>query len=220
MEYDIDLFTNRIREVLRDNFPRESDELNRSKHPKRNGKHLSDLLNDNNSLITKNIDSRMFDLGSPMAEALMPHYHILQNSEVIRKRDRATKTSMGSQGKQENKLIRDYEAVKWNGKTFSKEYTKNVRGERSKARKILEPKLRYNGQYYEDKRGVSNSYVNIHFRYIDRILDATLPYIAQEFGLRAMRKKTNGLQEEYEMQQRADLEDRFSILEIMSSFDE
>lgn len=220
MEYNIDAFVERLLTLLKDNVPFENPETSKEKHPKRNGKQLRDLFEPTKATIIRNIDMRMFDIGGPMAETLMPHYHILQNSEVIRKKGRGTTTTKGSQAKIKP-MERDYERVNWNGKTFSKEYTKNVRGERSKAAKILEPKLRYiNGRYVEDLRGVSNAYVNIHYKYIDRILDATLPYLASEMGLRAMRKKDTGLKEEYDMQKQEELDERFSIVDIFDSFDE
>lgn len=221
MDFNIDSFTARLMELLKDNAPYESDEINNEKHPKRKGRHLKDLFDKDKQTITLNLDMRTFDVGSPMDEALMPQYHILQQAEVIRKRGRGTKTSKGSQDEIGNTLDRDYEKVKWNGKTFSKEYSKNVRGERSKARKLLEPKLRYvGGKYVEDMRGgLSNIYVNKHYQYIDRILDAVVPYLAQEFELRAMRKQDSGLQEEYDMQKSEEDDDRFSILDTLNSFE-
>ena len=232
MEYDIDSFTIRLMALLRDNVPFESDELNNSKHPNRHGRHLRDLFSVQyrkeldmlpdafNTSIEQNIDTRTFEVGGAMAEALMPHYHILQQAEVIRKRGRGTKTSLGSQQKVAT-MERDYEKVSWNGKTFSKEYTKNVRGERSKAAKIRAPKLRYSGgQYYEDRRGIGNSYINIHYKYIDRILDAIVPYLASEFGLQARRKIDSGLEEEYNLQVEQDLNDRYTMLDIFDSFEE
>lgn len=227
MEYNIDAFTNRIIEVLGDNVPQENKQVGLSKHPNRKGLTLKDMFSVGGGVygiaITHNIDTRIFEVGSPMLELIAPHYHILQNSEVIRKRGRGTKTSKGSQANVKNILERDYERVSFNGKTYSKEYNKNVRGSRSKANRILEPKLRYvGGKYIEDRRGVSNSYVNTNYQYIDRILDATLPFIASEFGLRTKRKVDTGLQEEYEYEQSLDLESRFptNILDIFDSFDD
>lgn len=221
MDFNIDSFTARLMELLKDNAPYESDELNNSKHQNRKGRHLKDLFDKDKQTITMNLDMRTFDVGSQMDEALLPQYHILQQAEVIKKRGRGTKTSKGSQDEIDNKLDRDYERVKWNGKTYSKEYSKNVRGERSKARKLLEPKLRYvGGKYIEDMRGgLSSIYINIHYKYIDRILDAVVPYLAQEFNLRAMRKEDSGLQEEYDLQKSEEDDERFSILDTLSSFE-
>lgn len=231
MEFNIDDFTARLLELLRDNVPNEDAEISKSKHSNRGGRQLKDLFSESyskesgmlpdsfNATISMNIDTRVFEVGSPMVELLMPHYHILQQAETIRKRNRGTKKSKGSQDSVK-KMDRDYERVIWNGKTYSKEYSKNVRGSRSKANKILEPKLRYSGgQYYEDKRGIGGSYVNVHYKYIDRILDATVPYLADEFGLRAYRKQDTGLKEEYEYQDSIEQEDRFGILDIFGSFD-
>ena len=224
MEFNIDSFTERLLELLRDNVPYENPDLSKSKHPNRNGKQLRDLFDPKggsafNTGIIMNIDTRMFDIGGPMAEATMPHYHILQQVEVIRKRNQGTKSTKGSQEKVEP-TMRDYERVSWNGKTFSKEYSKNVRGSRSKAERIKAPKLRYTYGYYEDKRNVSGSYINIHYQYIDRILDAVVPYLAQEYNLRAKRKQDSGLSEEYDLQQTLDNEERFGILDILDSFEE
>ena len=225
MEYSIDAFTDRLLTMLRDNVPFENPDLSKSKHPNRNGMQLRDLFDIKgggafNTGITMNIDMREFEIGSPMQEALMPHYHILQQAQVIRKKGRGTKQSKGSQDKLPP-IERDYERVIWNGKTFSKEYSKNVRGARSKASKIKEPKLKYSGgKYYEDKRGMSGSYVNVHYQYIDRILDAVVPYLAQEFGMRAMRKQDYGLEEEYNYQLGQESEERFGILDILNSFEE
>lgn len=225
MEYSIDAFTDRLLTMLRDNVPFENPDLSKSKHPNRNGMQLRDLFDIKgggafNTGITMNVDMREFEIGSPMQEALMPHYHILQQAQVIRKKGRGTKQSKGSQDKLPP-IERDYERVIWNGKTFSKEYSKNVRGARSKASKIKEPKLKYSGgKYYEDKRGISGSYVNVHYQYIDRILDAVVPYLAQEFGMRAMRKQDYGLEEEYNYQLGQENEERFGILDILNSFEE
>lgn len=212
MEYSIDEFVATLREMMYDNFPLEPDKVNDSKHPNRKGKHMRDIAF-KDLPITVNLETRTFDIGSPMAEAIVPQYHILQNSEVIKKRGRGTTTSKGSQDKEQNLLMRDYERIFWNGKTYSKEYTKNVRGSRSKASKISAPKLRYrNGEYIPMQ---SNSYVNVHYRYIDRILDTITPWLADTYGMRLGRKQDTGLEEEYNMQ-----ESESSIIgDILESFD-
>ena len=212
MEYTIEAFVDRLRTLMYDNMPVESNEMLRAKHSKRGNRHFRDFAF-MDLPITIGENSRTFDLGSAMAEAITPQYHILQQAEVIHRPYKGTVKSKGSQANESNLLMRDYNKITWNGKTFSKEYEKNVRGERSKARKITEPKLRYiKGQYYEE-RNTADYYLNVHYKYIDRILDAIVPYLASEFGLTPMRKQDTGLEEDYNLQITED------IINTLFSFD-
>ena len=52
----------------------------------------------------------------------------------------------------------------------------------------------------------ANYYKNIHYHYIERTLDQTLPFIASEFGLKMGRTQISGLEEEYNAQEREDNE--------------
>lgn len=219
MEFDIDSFLNSIFQNLYENVPYESPQNYADKHSNRQGGRLRDLFDLRKQTITRNIDTRTVDVGGPMAEAKMPHYHILQQAEVIKKKGKGTKTSKGSQDSVANVMLRDYEKVSFNGKTYSKEYSKNVRGQRSKANKIIEPKLRYtNGEYKSASK--SNSYVNIYYQYIDRILDAVMPFIASDYGLKMRRKLDTGLQEEYDLQTQSEIDERFSIINMLDSFED
>ena len=221
MEYTIDSFVSRIREVMYDNFPYFPDgkmyrsswgvmQDNAQKHPNRTD-HIRDIAF-MNLPITTNMETRSFDIGSEYAELLYPYYHILQDSEVIHKRYQGTKNSKGSQDAISDKSARDYGRINWNGKTYTQEYKKNVRGGRSKKTKRL---IYKNGQYYE--YGKDTTYVNIHYRYIDRILDSTLPWIAHEFGLKMSRKVNTGLEEENAMQEEIGVA---GIIDILDSFGE
>lgn len=230
MDFNIDSFTNRLMELIADNVPYETEESYDKRHKNRNGKRLKDLFSTNslqksdqnafNTTISQNINTRTVDVGGPMAEAIMPQYHILQQAQVIHKRGRATTKSKGSQDKVKP-MERDYEKVTWNGKTFTKEYDKNVRGSRNRAEKLLSPKLRYtNDKYQIDDRYNQNVYVNTHYKYIDRILDTITPWLAGEYGLKLSRKMDTGLQEEYKSQQNEELNERFgSIFDILNTHD-
>ena len=220
-EFEINAFVDRIREMLYDNFPYFADDMeyrsswgvmqtNKQKHPNREG-HIRDIAF-KNLPVGVNLDTRTFDIGSEYAEMVYPYYHILQDSETIHKRNQGTKSSKGSQRLISDKSARDYGRVKWNGKTFSQEYKKNVRGARSKKTKKL---IYINGNYYEV--GKDDTYINIHYKYIDRILDATIPWIAHEFGLRILRKQDTGLGEEFESQREVDSQ---TMLNILDSFTE
>jgi hypothetical protein len=221
MEYTIDSFVARIREVMYDNFPYFPDEKlyrsswgvmqdNKAKHKGRTD-HIRDVAF-MNLPITTNLETRTFDIGSEYAELVYPYYHILQDSEVIHKRNQATKRSKGSQDKISDKSARDYGRVNWNGKTYTQEYKKNVRGGRSKKTKRL---IYIRGEYYE--YGKDDTYVNIHYHYIDRILDSTLPWIAHEFGMKISRKVDTGLEEENALQQEMGIA---GLIDILDSFSE
>ena len=211
MEFDIVEFTDLIRTYLYGFFPLESDDKSISKHPNRPF-HIRDVAfmwlptstSDNGNTIT-------FDIGSDYAEENYPYYHILQDSPYIRKRNRGSDKTKGSQANIKDLSKRDYGRVSFNGKTFTKEYSKNVRGER---KRITETSTRK-----------SNSYQNIHYKYIDKILDANLPFIADYFGMKMGRKKDTGLEQEYKDQYEQDKLNLatgnwdLDILDIMTSFE-
>ena len=220
MEYDLSAFANKIRDTLYDNFPLSKSLRNKSgslKHPNRKG-HARDYAFKNLPMIHTQ-DTITFDIGSPNAELNYPHYHILEDAEVIRIRGKGTKTSKGSQDKISDKKARDYGRVSWNGKTYTQEYKKNVRGIRSKTGKAK--------QYFVDSNGVAHvinetasSYVNIHYHYIERTLNATLSFIANEMGLKMLRTQNTGLGDEAQLQANADAGIDFvgNIIDTLSSY--
>ena len=224
MEYTITEFVDVLREYIYGFFPYESDEQAIAKHPNR-PLHIKDIAfmwlptssSDSGNTIT-------FDIGSEYAEQNYPYYHILQDAPVIRKRGRGTAKSKGSQAQIENLSQRDYGRIRFNGKTYSKEYEKNVRGERNN---IVKKSTRYsykNGSYVKINLE-SNSYQNVHYHYIDKILDYAVPFIANYFDLKLGRKIDTGLEEEYNEQYKQDSTQlnvgnwNLDILDIMNSFD-
>ena len=224
MEYTITEFVDVLREYIYGFFPSESDDQAIAKHPNR-PLHIKDIAfmwlptssSDSGNTIT-------FDIGSDYAEQNYPYYHILQDAPVIRKRGRGTTKSKGSQANIENLSQRDYGRIRFNGKTYSKEYEKNVRGERNN---IVKKSTRYsykNGSYVKINLE-SNSYQNVHYHYIDKILDYVVPFIANYFDLKLGRKIDTGLEEEYNDQYKQDSTQlnvgnwNLDILDIMNSFD-
>ena len=137
-------------------------------------------------------------------EQYFPYYHILQQAPVIRKQGYATEKTRGSQANVEDVRKRDYERVSFNGKTYSKEYSRNIRGKRLQLGKTSY----WKGDVFENAD--AKKYLNIHYGYIDRINEEIAPMIAREYGLKLSFIKSTGLQEEYDMQ----------FLDIFSSFEE
>ena len=213
LEFSVSAFSSRLFDYLLEsqNFPYMKDnEEDRKKHQKRNPLHLKQAIRDTTIRIDSDTKST-FDIGSETLELTHPYYHILQNSEVIHIRNKGTKKSKGSQDLIEDKAKRDYERVSWNGKTFTKEYSKNVRGARSRVEKARDK--RYTGAFYKDgklmftsKNAFSNYYYNTHYKYIDKILDTeVVDRLAAEFGLKKSRKVDSGLGEEWETQRLIDM---------------
>lgn len=208
MPFDILTFTNRLKELFTESplFPNAPEyyenewgnrQLNSEKHKGRQPLKLKTAVIQCMADTTlKEQDIVTFDIGSESLERMHPYYHILENSPIIRKRGKGTDKTKGSQAKVEN-VKRDYERVEWNGKTFVKEYARNVRGKRNRLDSV--------DHYITDSRGhvkrvnrESNSYQNVHYRYIERILDSgILELLANENDMKLMRKANTGLGEEY-----------------------
>lgn len=216
MEFTISAFAKRLKQLMYDRFPYEPNQINQYKHKNRSG-HIRDVALGNND-ITFGEDIAIFEIGNAFAEERYPYYHILQDAPYIRKRGRGTSKTKGSQARVEYNAKRDYNVVRWNGKTYSKEYSKNVRGKRNRIGKVSQWATDYNGERIFINRE-ANSYLNIHYQYIDKMLSSS-PYgitdtLAEEFGLRKMRTVNSGLGEDYQAQEHDTYE---QIIESLQSF--
>lgn len=194
MEYSLDALVDLIRQSIYNNFPYD---------PNSKNGNIRDIAFMNNPLISVDFGTdpyRMFDIGNEFAERTAPYYHILQDAQVIRKSGRGTKRSKGSQAKVEEISKRDYGKVSFNekSKTFYQEYHKNIRGQRSKASSATRF-IKLDGKTIKINRD-SDYYLNIHYNYIDKILDENLPIIAETLGLKLRRKIDTGLKEENDLQ--------------------
>lgn len=217
-EFSIDNFVTILRKNIYDNFPYEDEQIKMSKHFNK-PLHIRDVAFMDNKVEYIDENKRSFDIGNYYAEKEYPYYHILQDAEVIKKKYRGTAQTKGSQDKIKDRGLRDYNRVTFNGKTFSREYAKNVRGARSKANKILEPKLEYiKGEYRVKRDSMQTYYVNKHYHYIDKILDTVLPWVAQEFGGRMLRKVDIGLEEDYYAQNNSDESEIYMLENMLSSY--
>lgn len=210
VEFSLQGFTNSIRQNLYDNFPYENDETKMMKHLKR-PLHIRDIAL---GLPYMSGNMFIFEIGNDYAEEYYPYYHILEDAEVIRKRGRGTKLSKGSQAEISKLSERDYGRINFNGQTYSREYRKNVRGQRSRIDKATYIVVGSDGRAYRINSN-ANYYKNKHFRYIERALESTLPWIANEYGLRMGRTEITSLEIDYEQQEHNSL-----ITSIINSFEE
>ena len=209
-EFNINDFANSIRAELYERFPYEDDAIKMSKHATRPA-HIRDIAL---GLTFTSNDQAIFEIGNDYAEEYYPYYHILEDAEVIRKRGRGTKKSKGSQAQITKLSERDYARISFNGRTYSREYQKNVRGKRSMASKGTIRVVGADGVVYNINKNASY-YTNKHYHYIERILDTILPWIAPAFGLRTGRVERTSLESDYEENNSYDL--KSSIMAAMYS---
>lgn len=203
MDYNINDFVKAIKQSLYDNFPNMEGEYpnNTGYMQTRSAKHpntpmpVRDVALGINEIHYISNDIIYFEIGNDYAERKYPYYHILEEAPVIRKRGKGTKKSGGSQMEIALMSNRDFNIVSFNGKTFTKEYARNIRGKRNR---VVDNSTRYIGGG-EKINLKANSYENKHYRYIERTLDTNLPFIAETYNLKPMRVVDSGLAEEYVM---------------------
>ncbi len=174
-------------------------QLNSEKHKNRTPLHLQESIResfDNSTVFNDNLIT--FDLGNEKMEETHPYYHILENTQYIRKKGQGTEKTRGSQAKVEP-IKRDYEIISWNGKTFTKEYSRNVRGKRNRDENVTR---RY-GNVLVKREG--NSYKNDHYQYIERILDSVNPILANMYGMKLTRTEKTGLEDDLAVERGVDI---------------
>lgn len=212
MEYNITDFTSELRNLMYAKFPYEDDAIKRVKH-KKTPKHIRDVAFMENEVINTG-EQTIFDIGNVASEENYPYYHILEDAPVIRKKGKGTTKTKGTQEMVKEKGKRDYGYVYWNGKTFTKEYTRNVRGSRNRIESV---------SHWVEENGTrtfinreANSYHNVHYQYIEKMLNnGILDQIAATFGLKRSRTIKTSLAEEFSEQEGISLE---KVLEVFGSF--
>ena len=200
MEYTIGKFVESLRSQMYDLFPLMDESENLKKHKNR-PLHIRDVAFYDLPIINS-ADGEMitFDIGSEYAEANYPYYHILEDAPYIRKAYRGTDKSKGSQDKVIDLGKRDYAKISWNGKTFSKEYQKNVRGKRAAIMGLKATRHMEIGGKDVLVARQANYYENTHYHYIEKMLEKITPILASEFGLKLGRTKLTSLEDDYEEQ--------------------
>ena len=221
-EFEITSFTQSLRDMMYNLFPNLKD---RGRNPNGSFKHggtftppyneeIRDVAFKNNPTIKVTENQFTFDIGNEYAEEHYPYYHILEDAPYIHKRYKGTDKSKGSQAKVEKKADRNYSFPMWNGKTFVKEYQKNVRGSRNRIDKVSHYITNSRGQKEFVNRGATE-YLNEHYQYIEKMLNTIVPNIAAEYNLKKARVEKTGLEEELAMEWGVDVP---TIMDIFYSF--
>jgi hypothetical protein len=155
--------------------------------------HMKNVALKNNPIIVLSPEIQVFELGNEYAEENAPQYHILEDSKVIKNSNFGTEQSLGSQRKVSDVRKRDYGKVTYlkggNIVKIGQEYRtafksrSNIWGVNT----TLALK-RFNAR--NEKR---NYRYNIHFGYIERILEEITPLIAQQFNARLVVRDSGSL---------------------------
>jgi hypothetical protein len=142
--------------------------------------HMKNVALKNNPIIVVSPEIQVFELGNEYAEENAPQYHILEDAKIIK--SPGTTQSRGTQRKITNVRKRDYGKITYlktgNAVKVGQEYRtafknrSNIWGVNT----TLALK-RFNAR--NEKR---NYRYNIHFGYIERILEEITPLIAQQFN--------------------------------------
>ena len=157
----------------------------RKKFPTKQFKpHMKNIAFNNNPIVVVSPTVQYFELGNDYAEKVAPYYHILEDAKVIRNPFRGSKQTRGSQAGVFPLSKRDYSVGSLNRDNIvSPEYrgsfTAGKRSYWNAQRRLVNRRFETGGQ-------TSKFRYNIHYAYIERILEKELPKIASLSGLRLL----------------------------------
>lgn len=211
MDFSLKAFMEQLRQQMYIEFPTFEGEYpnqfgymqtNNKKHPNRD-RHIKNVAFFDNQPIYVDENMIIFDIGNEKAEKLYPYYHILEDSPIIRKREKSDAKTRGSQATIKDKGKRDYSIISFNGKSFSKEYSKNIRGQRKNVIEKATYYINENGKRVarDEKTKSSNSYVNKHYHYLENMAIKINPTLAEMFGIQYVGSRGTSLKDEYIMQE-------------------
>jgi hypothetical protein len=147
--------------------------------------HMKDLaMGQNTPGIAITPTSYYFEIGNNNAEKRTPHYHILEDAKIIRNPYQGTKESRGSQANIRPRGKRDYSIGTFDSTgTFVSEYRPSfARGRRSYD---LIGDKQWKKESNRTTFKTQNKFrYNIHYAYIERILERELPRVASMLELK------------------------------------
>lgn len=155
------------------------------KKKSKDGLHMRDVaMGQNTPGIAISPSSYYFEIGNENAEVKTPYYHILEDAKIIANPYQGTPKSRGSQSRRRIVSKRDYSTGTYDSTgTFSQEYRGSFGVGRRSYDKIADKV--WTKESNRKKFETQNKFrYNIHFAYIERILEKTLPNIATQFGLK------------------------------------
>jgi hypothetical protein len=153
---------------------------------------MLDIALKSNTTIPLGDNQYYFEIGNEDGQGRAPQYFILENAKVIRRPNKGTDKSKGTQANVTDLSKRDYNSTITRQRTQSKsgrysqletiqEYRQNMdrnfMGRASKAREYAE-RVKHHNIYNRNYR------YNTHWQYIERILAQLVPQIASNIGAR------------------------------------
>lgn len=153
-----------------------------TKKRKPNKPHIRDYMFSGNYAVMVSPNMYVFDYGDSEAERLVPHYHILEDAKTIRNPGKGTKLTKGSQRLISDRSKRDYSVTTTNKEgVIFQEYRQGFKPGRRNYdvinARITAKRDRQKPQSKEVFR------YNVHYAYLERILQQVTPFIANNLGL-------------------------------------
>jgi hypothetical protein len=150
---------------------------------KRRKMHMKYALYNTNS-IQVSPTMTTFELGNKYAEENTPHYHILEDSKIIANPYQGTAKSRGSQSRVRSVGKRDYSKGSFDSTgNLIQEYRESFGAGRRSYDKIGDKIWKKESD--RKKFETQNKFrYNIHYAYIERILEKHLPIVASSLGIR------------------------------------
>lgn len=151
----------------------------------RNKPHMLDSALLANTWYAVDDETHIFEIGNDKAEAEAKHYHILEDAQTIhygnRRARRVVKNPDGT------KSVRAYGKVRSWGTTKSRGSQANAGASRDYGKWSYsdDGKLRQEYRSGGKKKApteTSTAYANVHFHYIERIMEVIIPEIASDIG--------------------------------------
>jgi hypothetical protein len=156
--------------------------------------HMKTLALNNNPIIVVSPEIQYFHLGNESAERRTPHYHILEDSKTIRNPNQGSGETRGSQSRVAKKGKRDYSVYlppSRSDNSLTQEYRQSFKSGR---RSYGSAQRRNVNRRYETRNERRPFRYNIHYAYIERILESILPGIASSLDLHLVSPR--GLQQQ------------------------
>ena len=161
--------------------------------------HARNVALRNNFITVVNPDTQVFELGNEQAERTAPQYHILEDAKRIANPGRGTAKSRGSQRLIANRAKRDYsvEIFVPGSTTTTQEYRPSFKEGR---RSYQSSQMLLTNKNFEARNEKLPFRYNIHYAYIERILEKETPLIAKDLDItlesyRGLTERTTGVAE-------------------------
>ena len=161
--------------------------------------HMKTLALNNNPIIVVSPEIQYFHLGNESAERRTPHYHILEDSKTIRNPNRGSSETRGSQSRVAKKGKRDYSVYlppSRSDNSLTQEYRQSFKSGRRSYEQTNQRLVNKRYQLSDHRQTTERKpfRYNIHYAYIERILESILPGIASSLDLHLVSPR--GLQQQ------------------------